>query len=185
MWSVKRGGRCPYCESGALNPVKKELVFKYKGRTKTLQNQKVYVCNVCKEETQTEADFNKTEKILSDFIRDIDGLLSCSRLKAIREKLGLNKSQMAEVLSVNSKTIGRYESGKLKQCNQVDKLYRLLERDPRSVCVVRKNDHQEGFLKIPVEAFEEDNAYIPRQNPDYIFNPITNTYEKCKEAVYG
>ena len=69
---IRKGSRCPYCESGSLYPGEKNLVFEYKGRTKTLHNQKIYSCDVCDYETQSETDNERSQTILANFIREVD-----------------------------------------------------------------------------------------------------------------
>ena len=64
---------------------------------------------------------------------------------------------MAQLLSVNAKTIGRYENGKLKQSDQIDKLYRVLESYPEAMLLMNNNtclDKYLGFLTVAEESFE-------------------------------
>ena len=80
MAIIRKGSVCPDCEIGSLKKEKKDLTFNYKGRAKTINNQNVYICNVCNYETQSAADFNDTEKLLADFRRTVDGLLRTDKL---------------------------------------------------------------------------------------------------------
>jgi len=136
MFTLRKGRLCPVCEKGKLQEVRKDLSFVYKGRSKSFPNQRVYTCNVCDYEGLTRGDNEQIEKTLTDFRRIIDGLLPCDTLKSIREGLGLNKKSMAKLLSVNEKTVGRYENGKVTQSAQVDKLYRVLEAFPNIATII-------------------------------------------------
>ena len=139
MFTLRKGRLCPVCEKGKLEEERKALSFVYKDRSKKFPNQKVYACNVCDYEGLTRADNERIEKILTDFRRIIDGLLPCDKLKSIRGGLGFNKKSMAKLLSVNEKTVGRYENGKVTQSAQVDKLYRVLRATPFMIRIIEPN----------------------------------------------
>jgi putative zinc finger/helix-turn-helix YgiT family protein len=138
MYNLQKGQLCPACQSGKLDEIRKDLIFKYKNRTKKLQNEKVFKCNICDYEGLSSEANRRLEKELTDFRRKIDGMLSGDQLKKIRESLGLNKKRMAKILSVNSKTVGRYENGKITQSQQIDKLYRFLHRFPSEGLIILK-----------------------------------------------
>ncbi|NQT57308.1 MAG: type II toxin-antitoxin system MqsA family antitoxin [Desulfobacteraceae bacterium] len=139
MFTLRKGRLCPVCEKGKLQVINKDLLFVYMDRTKRILNQKVFVCGVCNYEGLTDTDNEKIEKSLADFRRIIDGLLPCDKLKSIRGGLGFNKKSMAKLLSVNEKTVGRYENGKVTQSAQVDKLYRVLRATPFMIRIIEPN----------------------------------------------
>jgi len=133
MLELKKGVVCPQCEEGKLRELKKDLKFNYKGDFKVFPNETVLTCSVCDYEGLTSKANKKIEKDLTDFRRSIEGLLSSDEMKYIRENLCLNKKQMAELLALNDKTIGRYECGKIIQSQQIDKLYRIYIKHPSIV----------------------------------------------------
>ncbi len=53
------------------------------------------------------------------------GLLSAAQIKAVRQKLGLTQTEMAERLGVGEKTYARWESGRSIQNKSSDNLIRL------------------------------------------------------------
>jgi len=169
VFTLREGRLCPVCENGKLQEARKALSFVYEGRSKKFPNQKVYACNVCDYEGLTRADNEQIEKSLADFRRIIDGLLPCDTLKSIREGLGLNKKLMAKLLSVNEKTVGRYENGKVTQSAQVDKLYRVLQATPFLARIIEPNIPvlDSGF-QPRVITVEKDN-YDPEPANGYHF----------------
>ena len=169
MFTLRKGRLCPVCERGRLQEARKALSFVYKGRSKKSPNQKVYTCNVCDYEGLTRTNNEQIEKSLADFRRIIDGLLSCDTLKSIREGLGLNKKSMAKLLSVNEKTVGRYENGKVTQSAQVDKLYRVLEAFPHIVAIIEPDAvaFRSGFHSLVVETEEEHYSPEPANGYHY------------------
>ncbi|MDZ7696049.1 MAG: type II toxin-antitoxin system MqsA family antitoxin [Deltaproteobacteria bacterium] len=184
MFTLRNGRLCPVCEKGKLKEKTKALLFTYKDRSKRIPNQKVYTCNICDYEGLTRADNDKIEKVLTDFRRTIDGLLPCDKLRSIREEsLRLNKKAMANLLSVNEKTVGRYENGKVTQSSQVDKLYRLLQANPflartiePNVPVTEYRFYPETLIKI-----EKDN-YNPEPADGY--DVQTKSYDQ-RIKVHG
>ena len=149
MSILKNESICPLCEEGRLKEVRKNLIFTYKNRTKKFENENVLKCSVCDYESLSKEDNKKIEKELTDFRRSIDGLLLGNKLKEIRESLSLKKNEMAKLLSVNEKTIGRYENGKITQGEQVDKLYRILQVFPSAANILRPD------IRIPLHAFKD------------------------------
>lgn len=145
MSDLKRGMICPSCEKGKLFVVKKDLAFTYKNEKKEIRGQELFQCAVCDYEALSSANTKRVDRILTDFRRGVDGLLIGDQLKRIREMLGRNKGEMAELLSVNEKTIGRYESGALTQGVQVDKLYRILSAYPVTARVIASDQE---FLDV-------------------------------------
>jgi len=130
MLSLRKGDLCPICEEGNLQKAKRDVSFTYKGRAKVFETQKVLVCSLCGHEAFPKTTSENVEREVTDFRRVIDGLLTSRELRDIRLNLGLKKNQMAKLLSVNAKTIGRYENNKIVQSEQIDKLYRIFRSFP-------------------------------------------------------
>ena len=176
MATNKKKTICPMCEVGILQFTKKDLIFSYKQRSKKLINENVNICNKCKFEMLSDIDNRRIEKILTDFRHDIDGLLDCDSLREIRESLGFNKQKMAQVLSVNEKTIGRYETGKVTQSVQVDKLYRILKEYPFAVGVINPELQSTPNMQFETQyrpKIEKKNFLsIPDVPDDYTLNHV-------------
>ena len=130
MYNLRKNEICPACQKGKLKDIREDLAFEYKGNSKEFQNEKIFKCDLCEYEGLTKEADKRIEKELTDFRRYIDRLLSSDQLKRIRENLGRNKKQMAILLSVNEKTVGRYENGRITQSEQIDKLYRIFQNCP-------------------------------------------------------
>ncbi len=174
MFILKNGSLCPVCEKGELKKIKKDLTFKYKNKKKKFQNETIFECDLCSHEILSQEVNRTIEKELTDFRRGIDGLLLGGQLESIRKGLNLNKRQMAELLSVNEKTVGRYENGKITQSEQVNKLYWLFERFPWIASALYSNIgiSISGF-KDPITVAEK-YSYMP--DPKGAYNLIANDY---------
>lgn len=132
MTYLKEGAMCPQCEQGTLKITRKDLSFSYKGKNCEFKAERLFTCDRCDYEALDWDDTHRIDKELTEFRRKIDGLLSGKELESIRKSLGLNKKKMAKLLSVNEKTIGRYESNKMTQSEQIDKLYRIFRDRPET-----------------------------------------------------
>jgi putative zinc finger/helix-turn-helix YgiT family protein len=156
MVNLKGGDLCPICEEGTLREEKKDLSFTYKGRTKTFKAQKILVCSACEHEAFSKTAGENIDRELADFRRTIDGLLTSRELREIRLNLGLKKKQMAELLSVNAKTIGRYENNRITQSEQVDKLYRIFRSFPLAAEQLAKSKELVESIEQRVRALSRE-----------------------------
>lgn len=76
------------------------------------------------------------------------GLLLPAQIKAIREKLGLTQTAMAERLGVGEKTYTRWESGRSMQNKSSDNLIRLMDRSPEQFAVIEAQRSPERLMRI-------------------------------------
>ena len=58
--------------------------FEYKGETKTIPNYVAYACKECGEAIVDSATLKESGKMLKDFQREVDGLLTGQQIKTIR-----------------------------------------------------------------------------------------------------
>lgn len=76
------------------------------------------------------------------------GLLLPAQIKAIREKLGLSQTVMAERLGVGEKTYTRWESGRSMQNKSSDNLIRLMDRSPEQFALIEAQRNPERSTRI-------------------------------------
>lgn len=131
---------CPICGAGTLRKEVKAKTFTYKDEKKTIPNYIVYKCPVCDEAIVDNETLKTSGKILKDFQREVDGLLTGAQIKAIRLKLGLKQEQLANIIGGGAKSVARYEAGQISQSKGMDNLLRILDAYPQTLNVIRKND---------------------------------------------
>jgi HTH-type transcriptional regulator/antitoxin MqsA len=90
-------------------------------------------CGACGEAVVQRESARQAEKMLRDFGRGVDGLLTAADIKRIRRKLHLTQEQMAQVLGGGLKGFARYENGQVIQSRAMDNLLRILDRFPESL----------------------------------------------------
>ncbi len=126
---------CPVCEMGNLSKAQKDIEFEYKGNIINF-NRSVCSCPECGEEFLDSSDQKKIDKELTDFRRRIDGLLTSSEIRQIREKFGYTQVEFAKILKVGEKNFARYECGQATQSRSMDSLLKVLNHSPVSIEVI-------------------------------------------------
>jgi len=132
--------KCPICGAGSLKKEEKTQTFTYKGKSKEIPNYVTWTCSECGEAIVDNESLKASGKMLKDFQREVDGLLTGSQIKAIRNKLGLTQAQLANIIGGGLKSVARYESGQICQSKGMDNLLRILDAYPHTLNVIRKND---------------------------------------------
>lgn len=122
----KNGQKCPVCEKSTLEEKIIEEKFEYKGRHLVIPEYVIFECASCGEELVSKETLKKTEKIIRDFQRQTDGLLTSSQIKRGRTALGFTQSAFASLLGVGEKNFARYENGKVTQSKSMDNLLRIV-----------------------------------------------------------
>jgi len=155
-----QGERCPICDKGTL---KKEVVsepFEYKGQRIAVPDYVKYRCNKCGEAVVDNSTLRESGKILKDFKRRVDGLLTAAEIKNIRRKLNLTQEEMAEILGGGLKGFARYETDQVCQSRGMDNLLRILDAYPFVLNVIQKNQVKKLALHMQkkVITFEDFKA---------------------------
>jgi HTH-type transcriptional regulator/antitoxin MqsA len=132
----KHGDSCPLCGGGLLCEKVIEESFNYKGHSLAVPDYHVLECPACGEAVVDKDSARRAEKMLKDFGRRIDGLLTATDIKRIRRKLHLTQEQMATVLGGGLKGFARYENGQVIQSRAMDNLLRILDQFPESLDVL-------------------------------------------------
>lgn len=132
----EKGMTCPVCGHGNLFRESKREEFEYKGHKMTIDNYPLLVCNSCAEEFVSAEDTKLFEKDLTDFQREVDGLLKPDEIRAIRAKLGYNQTEFARLLRVGEKNFARYETGVSPQSQYLDWLMRILNQYPKAIRII-------------------------------------------------
>lgn len=131
--------KCPICGAGALKKEVKTETFTYKGESKDIPNYITWACSECGEAIVDNKSLKASGKLLKDFQREVDGLLTGTQIKEVRTKLGLTQSQLAYIIGGGLKSVARYESGMVCQSKGMDNLLRILSAYPQTLNIIRKN----------------------------------------------
>lgn len=142
----QNGQECPICEKNTLVEKIIEEKFEYKGRYLVVPEYVVFSCASCGEELVSKETLKKTEKIIRDFQRETDGLLTSSQIKRGRVALGFTQDAFASLLGVGEKNFARYENGKVTQSKSMDNLLRIIFEYPFTIDAI--SDHKFTFDNV-------------------------------------
>ena len=156
--NIQDGMTCPVCGQGYVYKNFKQEEFDYKGQKMTLDNYPVYICDSCEEEFVSAEDAKKFDKKLTDFHREVDGLLKPDEIRTIRESLGYNQTMFARLLKVGEKNFARYETGISPPSRYLDWLLRILEEYPEAIRVIGGQQHG---LKKPMQSMKISRTSPP------------------------
>ena len=132
--------KCPICGAGSLKKEEKIETFTHKGKSIDIPNYIIWSCSECGEAIVDNESLKSSGKILKDFQREMDGLLTGAQIKAIRLKLGLRQEQLANIIGGGKKSVARYEASQISQSKGMDNLLRILDAYPQTLNIIRKND---------------------------------------------
>ncbi len=160
----KTGDSCPVCGEGKLSDKVTVERFEYKGQKLLVPDYLVYECGVCSEEFVARKTLNKTEKILTDFRREVDGLLTSEEIKAIRTKLGKTQTAMATLLGVGEKNFARYENGRVTQSKSMDLLLRMIDEAPYILGRLTAKSHMQQLTSYQLSVKALDDRLLKRED---------------------
>lgn len=171
--------KCPICGEGPLMQKIKDKAFEYKGSFLTVPNYMTYECGACGEAIVDNACLKKSGKLLKDFQRKVDGLLTGEQIKTIRKKLGLTQEELAEIIGGGKKALTRYESGKVCQSRGMDNLLRILDAYPYTLSIIKADYHVVVCSVNNVlytDVWQQRNTYYAQE---------TECSADTEEAAYG
>ncbi len=173
--------KCPVCSVGTLKKEVGTETFEYKGMTTTVPNYVTHKCDECGEAIVDKATLKESGRILKDFQRQTDGMLTGEEIKRIRAKLNLTQEEMAEVVGGGLKGFARYESGQVCQSKGMDNLLRILDAYPFTMNVIQKN-------QVKKLALHREKKVITYEDFKALKRYKTNTKEysvKVEGVAYG
>ena len=144
---------CPICGTKGMEKKKISQDFEYKGHNKTIDGCEIIECKECGESFSTDETSKIMERIIRDFHREVDGLLTSEQIKKIRTSLGFTQNNFGNLLGGGAKAFAKYESGVLTQSRPMDNLIRVVDQCPNALEVLR--DRPIG-MPIKVSSFNYD-----------------------------
>jgi HTH-type transcriptional regulator / antitoxin MqsA len=118
---------CPACDSESLVAKTGAQTYKYKNKAFTLDNVEFSMCENCGVELMMPVQHKENAKLVLEYKKQIEGLLSASDIKSIRKKLGLTQIQAAEIFGGGVNSFSKYERSEIMQSSAMDKFLRLVD----------------------------------------------------------
>lgn len=135
----REGEGCPFCGHGELEKKVVTREFEYKGKKFEYPNYAIYECKRCEETVTDKQTMKDSGRAIRDFYREVDGLLTSSEIRRIRQlKLCLTQDQASELLGGGAKSFARYENNDVIQSEAMDNLLRILDENPNMLKVIEE-----------------------------------------------
>ena len=136
---------CLICGDGELNAEVGKNTVEYRGQTSELDLH-YSLCDACGSEQANAVQTRTNKRAMIAFKKQVDGLLTGSEVKALREKLGLNQAEAAKVFGGGPVAFSKYESDDVAQSEAMDKLLRLAGELPTAAMMLRRKAGLEPIL---------------------------------------
>lgn len=121
--------RCSACGSDAVEETTRVAAFVYRGRAIRF-NQFGEWCNDCGDVVLNGKEDRKSKRIISDFQAEIDGRLTTTEIRRIRQKLGLSRREAGEQIAGSRNSFVGFESGRRYPDRATENILRILDRHP-------------------------------------------------------
>lgn len=122
---------CPVCDEGVLTIREDYNETEYKG-VKGSVRYLYEECDACGSEQAGASLSLKNKRLMMAFRKEVDGLLTGSEVRAVRERLKLKQSEAAQVFGGGPTAFSKYESDDVAQSAAMDKLLRVADALPES-----------------------------------------------------
>ncbi len=128
---MSTNGQCPLCEEGQLHEYTEKTTVNYHGHTAQLDSYYA-VCDACDAEQATADQVRRNKRTMMAFKKSVDGLLSGSQVRLLREQLRITQTQAAQIFGGGPVAFSKYESDDVMQSEAMDKLLRLAAAVPEA-----------------------------------------------------
>jgi len=164
----KDGDVCPICGSGRIKAIKNKEDFEYKGHILTF-DLTTYSCDICHESFFNNQEMKANQKIIKDFHRRVDGLLTSDEIKKIRQNYGLSQREFARILGIGEKSFTKYELGLVSQSRAMDNLLRIIDEIPEALSLLKqhKTVMEDSRKRVVGNIIDFENYKLERKKPYY------------------
>jgi HTH-type transcriptional regulator / antitoxin MqsA len=154
---------CPMCEAGELEMITYCDTFQHHGSELVVSGLEGYQCPTCGSDPVFEDQIRRNHSRIVDARRRVDGLLTGTEIRALRERLHLTQKDASERFGGGANAFSKYERGDVVQSVAMDRLLRLVARHPVLLSELTIHlDAAPAFDEGPCEqtAANDHNGYI-------------------------
>ena len=150
---VKRSAPdCPVCEANFWIDGTHQLVLTHQKQHLNVAGLLHSECAECGYELILPHQTRRNEARIRDSRREASGLLTSSRIKAIRKGLGLSQQHFAVLIGCGINTFSKYERGEVTQSAAMDKLLRILDALPEAQDILERQNRSYSKRKSLYES---------------------------------
>ena len=113
------------------------MTLTYKGASTTFDMPGWY-CDESGESIHTGEDMKTSDRQLNKLKAQVEGVLDPSTIRRIRKKLGLTQKEAGRLIGGGPNAFQKYESGEILASHAISSALLLLDQNPDSLVVLRK-----------------------------------------------
>ena len=130
--------KCPTCGQSELIHGKRDLPYTYKGCKTVIKAVEADWCDACGESLTGPGETDRVMKAMREFNASVNSAqMAPEFIVQVRNKLGLNQRQAAELFGGGVNAFSRYETGKTQPPLALVKLFKVLDRHPELIDEIR------------------------------------------------
>jgi HTH-type transcriptional regulator/antitoxin MqsA len=118
---------CPLCGEGHLTPHTDDMVIEHGGQQGTVML-RFAECDACGSEITGDADSRANKRAVLAFRKSVDGLLTGTEIRALREQYGITQDQAARLFGGGPKAFSKYETDDVAHSDAMNTLLRLVRQ---------------------------------------------------------
>lgn len=128
---------CELCGEGQLIAQVAQNNVSYKQHEKPVDCH-YSVCSVCGSEQSDSVQLRKNKRAMTAFKKSVDGFLTGSEIKELRDLLGLTQSAAAKIFGGGPVAFSKYEADDVTQSDSMEKLLRVAKSRPDILLELKK-----------------------------------------------
>ena len=165
---------CPFCEAHDWVDGSHQMELSHQNKPLSVSDLEHSECAECGYELILPHQTRRNDARIRDARRDASGLLTSSRIKTIRTKLGLSQQHIAALIGCGKNAFSKYERGEVTQSAAMDKLLRILDASPEAFDILEK----QGRSCASREPIYESDAL-----PSNVLTETKRPFSICREKT--
>lgn len=173
--------RCPVCNDAELEYGSRDVPYTYKGHSTAIPSVVGRFCPSCGEGVFDEQQGDALSAAMLEFNREVNAsFVKPEKISSVRQKLGLDQRQAAEIFGGGVNAFSRYETGKARPSIALLHLLKILDKYPELLHEIspasRKKSQVETVLKVVGPLSRE-------QSPQDLFAYAKSVMSKLFEQI--
>ena len=188
---MKNNSICPVCEEGTLHVLVETNSVEYKSQKKELALH-YSECDCCGSDITTAEQSRKNKQLMTEFKKQVDGLLTGKELKKIRIELGLTQAEAAKTFGGGPVAFSKYEADDVAQSEAMDKLLRVSQAVPDAFSYLRNGVCTKAIFEQVQVSYENTWVKLDIVNLGQQKKPknvqklrVVSTNNNYKDETYG
>lgn len=176
---------CPICGEGRLHALVLTNEVEYKGQHASLPLL-MTECDVCGIEQADSEEARANKRAMLAFRKQVDGLLSGTEIRALRDHFDINQAQAARIFGGGPVAFSKYENDDVAQSESMDKLIRVAKAVPAAFCwLANTAGEKQAALKVQMQEFMQWRNSVTHLVPSTYQHEPVSTHSKSSISSFA